>query len=78
LTVAYEPDLERYNRMRETVLDVMFSPSHRPAATDPVLDLVKRGQIVAAVALLRKRDGLDLVTAKARVTEMQKASEGTG
>jgi hypothetical protein len=71
LTVAYEPDLERYNRMRETILDTLFPAARRPAATDPVQDLVKRGQIVAAVALLRKRDGLDLITAKAQVDAMR-------
>jgi hypothetical protein len=73
LTAAYEPDLERFNRMREIILAMLFSPAHRPEATDPVLDLVTRGQIVAAVALLRKRDGLDLTTAKARVDAMRKA-----
>ena len=71
LTVAYEPDLERYNRMRETILDTLFPVARRPAATDPVQDLVRRGQIVAAVALLRKRDGLDLITAKAQVDAMR-------
>jgi hypothetical protein len=38
--------------------------------------LVKRGQIVAAVALLRKRDGLDLTTAKARVDALRKDVAG--
>ena len=73
LTIAYEPDLERYNRMRETILDTVFGGAHRPAAVDPVQDLVKRGQIVSAVALLRQRDGLDLVTARTRIDDMQKA-----
>jgi hypothetical protein len=76
LTVAYEPDLERYNRMREIILDTLFPAARRPAATDPVQDLVKRGQIVAAVALLRKRDGLDLTTAKARVDALRKDVAG--
>ena len=76
LTVAYEPDLERYNRMRETILDSLFPAARRPAATDPVQDLVQRGQIVAAVALLRKRDRLDLVAAKDRVDAMRKALDG--
>ena len=72
LTAAYEPDLERYNKMREVILAMLFSPSRRPVAVDPVLDLVTRGQIVAAVALLRKRDGLDLTAAKMRVDEMRR------
>ena len=72
LTAAYEPNLERYNKMREVILGMLFSPSRRPAAADPVLDLVTRGQIVAAVALLRKRDGLDLTAAKMRVDEMRR------
>ena len=71
LTISYEPDLERYDRMRDQILEVLFSPSRRPAATDPVEDLVKHGQVVSAVALLRKRDGMDLVSAKARVDEMR-------
>jgi len=76
LTISYEPDLDRYNAMRETILDTLFSRSHRPAEIDPVQDLVNRGLIVAAVALLRKRDGLDLTTARDRVGEMQKALDG--
>ncbi len=76
LTVAYEPDLERYNRMRDAVLDALFRIGHRPAAADPVLALVKQGQLVAAVALLRKRDGMDLLTAKMRVDEMRSAMDG--
>jgi hypothetical protein len=73
LTVAYEPDMDRYNRMRDIVLDAVFSRSHRPTAIDPVQDLINRGQIVGAVALLRKRDGLDLTTARDRIREMQAA-----
>lgn len=76
LTIAYEPDLERYNRMRESVLDTVFAGARRPADVDPVQDLVKQGRIVSAVALLRQRDGLDLVTARTRVDEMQKALGG--
>ena len=76
LTVAYEPDLERYDRMRDTVLDTLFHAGARPAAVDPVLALVKQGQLVSAVALLRKRDGLDLLAAKTRVDEMRSALDG--
>ena len=72
LTIAYEPDLERYNKMRETILDTVFAGARRPAAVDPVQDLVKQGRIVSAVALLRQRDGLDLVTARTRIDDMQK------
>jgi hypothetical protein len=72
LTIAYEPDPERYNKMRETVLDVVFAGARRLDAVDPIRDLVKRGRIVAAVGLLRQRDGLDLVTARARIDDMQK------
>ena len=72
LTIAYEPDLERYNNMRESILDTVFAGANRPGAVDPVQDLVKQGRIVSAVALLRQRDGLDLVTARARIDDMQK------
>ena len=72
VTIPYEPDLERYDRMREIILDTVFAGARRPAPTDPVQDLVNRGRIVAAVALLRQRDGLDLVTARTRIDDMQK------
>jgi hypothetical protein len=71
LAMAYEPDLERYNKMRETILDTLFAGAPRPQALDPVHALVRQGNIVSAVALLRKREGLDLVTARDRVAEIQ-------
>jgi hypothetical protein len=74
LTAAYEPDLDRYNQMRDVLLDTVFPGKARPQAADPVKTLVQQGNLIAAVALLRKRDGLDLVTAKTRVDDM-KASE---
>ena len=72
LTIAYEPDLERYNKMRETILDTLFAGARRPQAVDPVVALVRQGNIVSAVALLRKREGVDLVTARDRIAELQK------
>ena len=74
LTVSYEPSLERYNQMRETIVDAVFAAGHKPQAVDPVLDLVQQGRTIDAVALLRKREGLDLTTAVARVDEMQRAA----
>ena len=74
LTASYEPDLDRYNRMRDVLMETVFPGKVRPPGADPVKTLVQQGNLIAAVALLRKRDGLDLATAKARVDAI-KASE---
>jgi hypothetical protein len=75
LTASYQPDQERFNIMRDTVLDAVLGDRPRPAAVDPVRALVKQGRIIDAVAILRKRDGLDLTTAKARVDELRNAPD---
>jgi hypothetical protein len=75
LTASYEPDLARYEAMRGRVLDVVVGNARRPPAADPVRLLIKQGRAIDAIAVLRKRDGLDLATAHQRVTEMQKAAE---
>ena len=72
LTASYEPSLERYNQMRETIVDAVFPASRRPVAVDPIQDLVRQGRTIDAVALLRKREGVDLTAAMARVAEMKK------
>jgi len=74
LTASYEPDLDRYNQMRDVLMETVFPGKVRPPAADPVNTLVQQGNLIAAVALLRTREGLDLATAKARVDEI-KASE---
>jgi hypothetical protein len=74
LTASYQSGLDRLNAMRETLADVVFSGRARPAAPDPVQFLVKAGHGIAAVALLRRRDGLDLATAHTRVREMRQAA----
>ena len=75
LTASYEPDQERYDAMRDTVLEVVFGDGLRPAALDPVRMLVQQGRIMDAVAILRMREGLDLTTASARVDELRKAPD---
>jgi hypothetical protein len=75
LTASYEPDQERYNAMRDTVLEAVFNDGARPAALDPVRMLVREGRIIDAVAILRMRDRLDLTTASARVDELRKAPD---
>ncbi len=72
LTAAYEPGLERYGAMREAIMDMVFKTSPRPAEPDPVAALVAEGRIIDAVVLLRKREKLDLTTARTRVAEIQK------
>jgi len=71
LSAAYEPGLERYEAMRETLLDTVMQGRPRPAAEDPVEVLVKAGHRVAAVGLLRQRDGLDLTAAHSRVQALR-------
>jgi hypothetical protein len=75
LTASYEPDQERYNAMREAVLDAVFGDGQKPAAPDPIRMLAKQGRIIDAVAMLRVRDGLDLATARARVDELRRAPD---
>jgi hypothetical protein len=71
VTASYEPSLERYSQMRETIVDAVFAVGHRPQPADPVRDLVRQGRTIDAVALLRKREGLDLTAAVARVGALQ-------
>jgi hypothetical protein len=71
LSAGYEPDLQRYEEMRETLLDTMMQGRPRPPAEDPVEVLVKAGQRIAATSLLRQRDGLDLTTAHSRVKALR-------
>jgi hypothetical protein len=75
LTATYEPSQERYDAMRDTVLDAVFNKKPRPAAVDPIHILVKEGRILDAVSMLRVREGIDLKTATARVKELQKAQD---
>jgi hypothetical protein len=75
VAVSYEPDEPRYNAMRETVLATVFGDGKRPAALDPIRMLVKDGRIIDAVAMLRRRDGLDLTTASARIDELRKTPD---
>ena len=75
LTASYEPDRDRYNAMRDAVLEVVFKDRQKPTAHDPVRMLVKEGRMIDAVAILRMRDGLDLTTASARVNELRNAPD---
>jgi hypothetical protein len=75
LTVSYGPDEPRCDAMRETVLETVFGNGKRPAALDPIRILVKDGRIIDAVAMLRRRDGLDLTTASSRINELRKTPD---
>jgi hypothetical protein len=75
LTASFEPNLERFDAMRQTVLDTIFAGRPRPAATDPIRLLVKAGRIIDAVSMLRTREGLDLKTARERVKALQGAPD---
>jgi hypothetical protein len=76
LSAAYEPDLERYEAMREEILVSVFGKGAKPAAYDPVHTLVKEGRLIDAIRILREREGLDLTTAKARVDKLRDSVEG--
>ncbi len=67
LTASYEPDFERHEAMRETIVGAVFANRPRPAATDHVRWLVDAGRRIDAIDFLRRRDGLSLTDAKARV-----------
>jgi len=71
LSAAYGPGLERYEAMRETLLDTVMQGRPRPPPEDPVEVLVKAGYGVAAAGLLRQREGVDLATAHSRVKAMR-------
>jgi hypothetical protein len=75
LTASYQPDQERFNVMRDTVLEVVLGNHPRPAIVDPVRVLVKEGRIIDAMAILRKRYGSDLTTASAQVDELRNAAD---
>jgi len=75
LTTGYEPSRERYEAMREAVLDAIFVDRRRPAAADPIHMLVKEGRIIDAVSMLRVREGIDLKTARERVKALQNAPD---
>jgi hypothetical protein len=75
LAASYEPDQERYNAMRDTVLEAVFQDRQRPGAIDPIHMLVKQSSIIDAVAMLRIRDRLDLTTASVRVDEIRNAPD---
>jgi hypothetical protein len=74
LTASFEPDLTRYNTMREAIVAVVFGPGRNaPPPSDPARDLARAGRIVEAVAVLRQRDKLSLTEAMDRAKAMRDA-----
>lgn len=75
LTAAYEPTVQKYDLMRSTILDVVVpGGSPHPKALDSVETLARQGRTIDAVATLRRREGLGLTEARARVDEMLKTA----
>jgi hypothetical protein len=72
LTASYEPGLERFNTMRDAIVDTVFAHAPRPVAADPIDTLTKTGRIIDAVAALRKREGIGLTEAVTRVKQLRK------
>lgn len=73
LTAAFEPGELRYDVMREALAEVVFDRKPRPPPPDPLEGLMRAGRYIDAIALLRRRDGLDLTEAKARVDALRAA-----
>jgi hypothetical protein len=72
LTAGYEPNLDCYIAMRDTIIAVSFGDAPRPAAPDPVAALVREGRSIDAAALLQEREGLTLTAAMKRVADLRK------
>jgi hypothetical protein len=72
LSAVYQPDLDRYQAMRDVLAEALFAGRVAPAAADPVRTLLAAGRTIDAVALLRTRDGLGLTEARAKVEEMRR------
>jgi hypothetical protein len=72
LSATYQPGLERYNDMRDRILDVLFAGASRPPGPDLVEALAREGRVIDAVAALRNRERLTLTAARARVVELLK------
>jgi hypothetical protein len=74
LTISYEPDLPRYDAMRDQVALALAGQLPLPAARDPVRALVDQGRVIDAVAMLRKLEGLDLTAARERIEKLRKGA----
>jgi hypothetical protein len=75
LSATYQSSLERFEAMRETLVDALFADRARPAAEDPVEMLVKAGRGIDAANLLRRREGLGLSEAHSRVAALRQRLE---
>jgi len=67
LTRSYEPDLQRYNAMRDAIVLALAADLPLSVEIDPVQELAKQGRTIDAVALLRQRETLGLREAHERV-----------
>jgi hypothetical protein len=68
LSSTYQPDFERFNEMRNTLLGAVLGKESVPPLADPVRALVDAGRREEAVSLLRRRDGLSLEEAMNRIS----------
>jgi hypothetical protein len=72
LSDIYQPDIKRYNEIRNTILEALGKQEALASQPDPVQSLIQQGGIIDAVALLRQRENLDLEAARKRVDEIRK------
>ena len=72
LSDIYQPDIKRYNEIRNTILEALGKQEALASQPDPVQSLIQQGRIIDAVALLRQRENLDLEAARKRVDEIRK------
>jgi hypothetical protein len=70
-SAVYQPDLNRYEGMRDTLVKAIFAGGAAPPAADPVRSLLSAGRMIDAIGLLRTRDGLGLTEARAKAEAMR-------
>lgn len=78
LTRSYEPSLERYNAMRDAVVQALGTDLPLSAQLDPVRELVKQGRTIDAITLLQKQEKLGLTEAHDRVAALEAEAAGAG
>lgn len=76
LSSSYEPDLARFEAMRELVLTFISREGITFPSTEPVRALISAGRRVDALALLRRRERLTLMEAIHKLETIERG-EGT-
>lgn len=72
LSSSYEPDLARYEAIRELVLTFIAHEGSAFPSTEPVRALISAGRRVDALALLRRRERLTLTEAMQKLETIER------